>query len=318
MNLFDFTWWTTERLSATANLGLLIVAIITAIFALVAVFQTKRVIQQNEEARTQHSKESLDSQRQQEEYNRIAAASAEHQANSVKLQREAVERANRPMMSARYLPPENPMSVLKLEVSNSGKSVAYRVRVEFEPDLPEPDINLLNKNSDPGQHFYYPNIKFPKSIFSMREFQTWVPGQSITTPFWVTHKDFEIGDPEELSAEGIPANQLVHITYEDERGHPYVETFELNPGIWAGKVFPETEEEKQRKALEKLAKSVEKVGTSFIQQMQLFLNRTTSPTQDEIDQRNEREAKIRRIKERNGKRLLPETQSEPASPLADQ
>lgn len=318
MNFTDIAWWTTERVSSAADAGLFILAVITAILALVAVFQTKRIIQQNEEARTQHSKEALDSQRQQEEYNRIAAVSAEHQADSVELQREAVERANRPMMTIRYLPPESPMDVLDLEVSNAGKSVAYRVRVNFDPDLPEPDLDLLNSNSDSGQHFNYPNITIPISVFTKREFRTWVPGQRITAPFWVSHRDFEIDDPEGSSAEGIPVSQLVRITYEDEKGHVYVETFELDPGIWAGKVFQETEAQKQRKALEKLAKSADGVGTRFIQQMQLLLNRTTSPTQHEIEQQQQREAKINRIRERERNRLQPGRKPESVSPPTDQ
>lgn len=293
MNFTDFQWWTAERVAAAANAGIFVLAVITAVAALVAVYQTKRIIKQNEIARTDHSEASLASQKQQEEYNRLAADSADHQAKSVELQRESVERTNRPMMTVRYLPPKSTMDVLDLEISNVGKSVAYQVHVEFDPALPEPDLDALNKNSDHGQTFHHPNVEIPRTVFAWRAFHTWVPGQKVTAPFWVSHKDYEVGDREALSAEGIPAKQLVHIHYRDEKNERYADTFELDPGIWAGTMFHETDEQKQRKALEKLSKSVEGYGKTFTQQIQALLNRATSPTQEEIEQKKEKKEKNR-------------------------
>ena len=304
MNFTDFPWWTAERLSAAANAGVFFLAIITAVIALTAVVQTKKIIRQNEEARTAHSKATLESQEQQEEYNRLAAASADHQAKSVELQRESVERTNRPMMTVRYLPPKSTMDVLDLEISNVGKSVAYQVEVDFDPALPEADLDALNKNSDPGQTFHHPNVEIPRAVFAGRTFRTWVPGQKVTAPFWVSHKDYTSGDREAVSAEGIPAKQLVHIHYRDEKNERYADTFELDPGIWAGTIFQETDEQKQRKALEKLSKAVEGYGKTFTQQAQIFLNRATSPTQEEIEQKKEREEKIARIRAREHQRKM--------------
>lgn len=304
MNFADFQWWTAERVSAAANAGVFFLAVITAVIALVAVFQTKKIIRQNEEARTQHSKDALGSQKQQEEYNRLAAESANHQAKSVELQRESVERTNRPMMTVRYLPPKSAMDGLELEVSNVGKSVAYQVRVEFDPALPEPDLDALNENSDPGHTFYHPNIGLPWTVFVGRMFRTWVPGQKVTAPFWVAHKDYEVGDREAVSAEGIPANQLVHIYYKDEKDERYADTFELDPGIWAGTMFHETFEQKQRKAVEKLSKAVEGYGKTFTNQVQAFLNRATSPTQEEIEKEQKQKAAIDRIRARQQQRKI--------------
>ncbi|AJK70114.1 hypothetical protein B840_12730 (plasmid) [Corynebacterium marinum DSM 44953] len=194
------------------------------------------------------------------------------------------------------------MDVLDLEISNVGKSVAYQVHAEFDPPLPEPDLDALNKNSDPGQTFHHPNAEIPRTVFAGRTFRTWVPGQKVTAPFWVSHKDYEVGDRDALSAEGIPAQQLVHIHYRDEKNERYADTFELDPGIWAGTMFQETDEQKQRKALEKLSKSVEGYGKTFTYQVQTLLNRATSPTQEEIEQKKEREEKIARIRAREHQR----------------
>jgi len=258
VNFTDLPWWTAERVSSASNAGVLVAALVTAVIALLAIFQTKRIIEQNEKARTEHSQASLDSQNKQEEYNRIASESAAHQARSVELQREAVERANRPMMTVRYLPPQNERSVLELEISNAGRSVAYEVRVTFEPDLPARHLDVLNENSHPNLTFHKPNIDLPRTVFVGRIFQTWVPGQCVTAPFWVQHMDYQVGDRASLSAEGIPANQLVRISYRGENHVRYSDTFELDPGIWAAMLFYETDVKKQRKALEKIAKAVEK------------------------------------------------------------
>lgn len=279
MNFADLSWWTAERVAAAANAGLLVLAVITVVVAFIAVFQTKKIIKQNEIARTEHSKAALASEKQQEEYNRLAAESAEHQAKSVELQRESVERTNRPMMTVRYLPPKHARDVLDLEISNVGKSVAYHVQVEFAPPLPNPDLDELNKNSKSGQTFYKPNVEMPRALFVGRHFRTWVPGQKVTAPFWVSHKDYEVGDREAVSAEGIPAAQLVSISYQDKKGEDYIEEFELDPGIWVGTMFSDTDAFKQRKAVEKISESVQILA----QQVRTFLHRTTPPRQNEIE-----------------------------------
>lgn len=297
MNVTDFSWWTAERVSAAANAGIFFLALITAVIALIAVFQTKKIIRQGEETRTEHSRAALASQQQQEEYNRLAAESADHQAKSVELQREAVERANRPMMTVRYLPPKGVKEGLELEISNVGKSVAQQVQITFDPALPKPDLDLLNNNSKPSATFYHPNIELSSTVFVGRTFRTWVPGQKVTAPFWVQHKNYEVGDREATSAEGIPADQLVHISYQDETGKHYTDTFELDPGIWAGRLFGDTDASKQRKAVEKLTKAVEGYGKTLTQQVKVFVNRTASPTQEEIQQAQKRDKAIARIRE---------------------
>ncbi|NWO07390.1 MAG: hypothetical protein HLX50_17385 [Alteromonadaceae bacterium] len=296
MDFIALSWWTVERVSAAANAGLFLVAIITAAGALIAIFQTKKIIQQNEEARTENSKQALESQKIQEEYNRTASESAHYQAKAVELQRESVERANRPMMMAQYLPPKTHTGVLDLEISNAGKTIACQVTIKFSPELPKADLEMLNSNSESGQHFHYPNVELPRVVFATRKFPSWVPAQKVSAPFWVLHKNFKFSDPLGISAESIPANQKVIITYEDEQGHPYEDTFQLDPGIWAGKTFQDSETLKQRKALEKLSKSTENFGQTLTRQMQLLLNRTTSPTQEELDKIQKRNSAIAQIR----------------------
>ena len=253
-------WWTAERIMAAANVGVVLIATITAAIGLRAILQTREIIRQNEIIRSENSATSLTSQRQQEEYNRLASISAESQAESMKLQRLAVERANRPILMARYLPPKHSLSDLSLEISNVSNSVAYNVQVRFDPPLPDPDLEALNANTRPSTTYHRPNVDFATTVFADRTFQTWVPGQKVTVPFWVPHKDYETYDRSAPSAEGIPADQKVYLIYRNEAFSFYEEAFELDPGIWAGTLFTDSDATKQRKAMEKLANTAEDQG----------------------------------------------------------
>ncbi|KAA8719362.1 hypothetical protein [Corynebacterium spheniscorum] len=286
MAFTDLGWWTAERLVAAANLGLFILAVFTAAAALIAIHQTKKIIKQNEEAQTEAAMATLKSQNQQEEYNRLAA-------KSVKLQAESVERTNRPMMTARYLPPQHEASFLDIEIDNAGRSIAHDVQVKFDPPLPQPNLEKLNKNCKNGD-YYVPLVELTQRAFEGRVFQTWVPGQKITAPLWVDHKDYIFGDPAGFSAEGVPASQLVHISYKDAIGKEYQDSFALDPGIWAGKLFPQSEMNKQRKVLKQMAGYL----SGIEEQVKLFVNRTTSASQKEL----EREEKKQRIIENDRRR----------------
>lgn len=293
MDFTDLEWWTAERLVAAANLGLFILAVFTAAAALIAIHQTKKIIKQNEEAQTKASEATLESQNQQEEYNRVAAESAAYQAKSVKLQGESVERTNRPMMTARYLPPQDELGFLDIEIDNAGRSIAHDVQVKFDPPLPQPNLKKLNKNCKHG-HYYVPLVELTQRAFEGRVFQTWVPGQKITAPLWIDHKDYTLGDPAGLSAEGVPASQLVHISYKDATGKEYQDSFALDPGIWAGRLFPPSDMNKQQEVLKKMSGYL----SGIEKQVRLFVNRTTSPDQREL----EREEKKKRIKENERRR----------------
>lgn len=293
MDFTDLKWWTAERLVAAANLGLFILAVFTAAAALIAIHQTKKIIKQNEEAQTEASKATLESQKQQEKHNRLAAKSAEHQAASVELQRESVERTNRPMMTARYLPPQDEVSFLDIEIDNAGRSIAHDVQVKFDPPLPQPNLEKLNKNCKDGC-YYVPLVELTRRAFEGRVFQTWVPGQKITAPLWIDHKDYTFGDPAGLSAEGVPASQLVHISYKDETGEKYQDSFALDPGIWAGRLFPPSDMNKQHKVLNQMAGYL----SGIEKQVKRFVNRTTSPSQKEL----EREEKKQLIRENDRRR----------------
>lgn len=286
MDFTELEWWTAERLVAAANLGLFILAVFTAAAALIAIHQTKKIIKQNEEAQTEAAKATLKSQNQQEEYNRLAAESAAYQAESVKLQGESVERANRPMMTARYLPPPDKVRYLDIEIDNAGRSIAHDVQVKFDPPLPQPNLEKLNQNRKYGD-YYVPLVELTQRAFEGRVFRTWVPGQKITAPLWVDHKDYMFGDPAGFSAEGVPASQLVHISYKDATGKEYQDSFALDPGIWAGRLFPQSEMNKQRIVLKQMADYL----SGIEEQVKLFVNRTTSASQKEL-QREENKQRI--------------------------
>jgi|GEM_PF-6927143 len=297
----NWDWLASEWVIPVVNIGTFVLALVTAITAVIAIFQTKKIIKQNEEQRTQDSAEMLKSQERQETYNRLAAESVKQQAISASLQREAIDRATRPMMSACLLPPTRPKDPLDLQVSNVGKSTALDVKVYFDPPLPEGSREALNANSD-GLEASTSLLEITKRIFVDTLFPTWVPGQSVTSPFWILNKEFDVGDWNSVSAEGVPADQSVIVKYRDEQGKQYEERFALQPPIWAGKMFRDGDSKKQRRAIEKLSGSIDKYGDAFVRDFGKFLDRTTQPTKEEENRQKMREDKFNRIKQREKRR----------------
>lgn len=275
----NWDWLAADWVIPAVNIGTFLVALVTAITAVTAIFQTKKMIEQNEKKRTEDSAQMLNSQKRQEEQNRLAAESVERQSAAVELQRQSIEQAMRPIMSVRLLPPSRPRDTLDLEVSNVGRSTAFRVELYFNPPLPEGSEERLNANT----HGTYPGgslIDITKNIFVNSTFETWVPGQVVTSPFWTPNKNFKLDDQNAISAEGVPSGQSVIVIYQDGRGALYEETFTLQPAIWAGKLFSDGDEKKQRKAVERLSESIDKYGESFMKDFTNFLNRTTRSTEE--------------------------------------
>lgn len=297
----NWDWLDADWVTPAVNVGTFLLALVTAITAVTAIFQTKKIIEQNEERRTQDSAEMLKSQERQEDYNRLAAESVKQQAISAKLQREAIDRATRPMMSARLLPPSGPKDPLDLQVSNVGKSTALDVEVHFDPPLPEGSRDALNANSD-GLEASTSLLEITKNIFVDTLFPTWVPSQSVTSPFWILNKEYDVGDWNSVSAEGVPADQFVIVKYRDEQENRYEERFALQPPIWAGKMFRDSDSEKQRKAVEKLGGSIDKYGKAFVKDFAKLLDRTTQPTAEEEYRQKVWEKKIERIRRHEKRR----------------
>lgn len=291
----NWDWLAAEWVTPAVNIGTFLVALVTAITAVMAIFQTKKIIEQNEARRTQDCARMLESQERQEKYNRLAAESVKQQAISANLQREAIDRATRPMMSVRLLPPTGPKDPLDLEVSNVGKSTALDVEIYFDPPLPEGSKEELNAKAD-GLEASTSLLERTKNIFVDIRFPTWVPGQSVTSPFWTLNKEYDAGDWNSVSAEGVPSDQSVVVKYRDDRGYRYEERFALQSPIWAGKMFPDGDEKKQRKAIEKLAGSIDKYGQAFVRDFAKFLDRTTQPTAEEEYRQKVWEEKVERIR----------------------
>lgn len=174
--------------------------------------------------------------------------------------RDIENRANRPMMVAEIVPPEGTKDEVGLRVTNAGKSVARNVLVEFDPPLPEPDLNRLNQQGDAT--YYATNIEQLNNIFEGRKFLTWTPGMEVTAPYWAPPKTLGLDSGLSESAEGVPAVQKVVVKFQDERGIHYQDTFALDVHTVLGLRFSETEQAKIRKELNRLANSVERISRS--------------------------------------------------------
>ena len=293
----SWDWLTAEWVIPAANLGTFLVALCTAITAVISILQAKKMIEQNEVQRTQDFAQMVKSQERQEEKNRLTAESVKQQAISAQLQRESLDRATRPIMSVRLLPPAEPKYPLELEVSNVGRSTAFRVGVSFDTPLPEGSKDKLNEKSD-GLEASVSLLEITKRIFVGVQFETWVPGQSVTSPFWTNSRDYDVGDWQAVSAEGVPSDQSVVVRYLDDRGYQYEEKFALHPAIWSGRMFPDVDEKKQRRAIEKLSDSIDKYGEAFVKDFTKFLDRTTQPTEEEKCRKQELAEKFERIRRR--------------------
>lgn len=294
-------WLAVEWVSPVMDIATFVLALVTTITAVTAIFQTKKIIKQNEEQRTQDSAEILKSQERQEEYNKLAAESVRQQAISANLQREAIDRATRPMMSVRLLPPTGPKDPLDIEVSNVGKSTALDVEVYFDPPLPEGSKEKLNAKAD-GLEASASLLERTKNIFVDIRFPTWVPGQSVTSPFWTLNKDYRADDWHAISAEGVPSDQSVVVKYRDDRGYRYEERFVLQPTIWSGKMFRDSDAKKQRNSLENISDSIDTYGDAFVKDFAKFMDRATEPTEEEELGQKVWKEKIQRIRRREKRR----------------
>ncbi|WP_156892794.1 hypothetical protein [Corynebacterium sputi] len=152
-------------------------------------------------------------------------------------------------MVARYVPPSHPHDDLDLEISNNGQSVAKNVRIAFDPPLPEPNLKMLNENAL-SSSYMASTLELARAVFVGRRFKTIPPGQSIKAPLWSQNRNFRASNIDAISAEGLPSKQGITISYYDDAGTSYIDTFEIDPLIYAGNLFKDSELTKVRKALE--------------------------------------------------------------------
>ena len=205
------------------------------------------------------------------------------------------------MMSVRLLPPTGPKDPLDIEVSNVGKSTALDVEVYFDPPLPEGSKEKLNAKAD-GLEASASLLERTKNIFVDIRFPTWVPGQSVTSPFWTLNRDYRADDWHAISAEGVPSDQSVVVKYRDDRGYRYEERFVLQPTIWPGKMFRDSDAKKQRNSLENISDSIDTYGDAFVKDFAKFMDRATEPTEEEELGQKVWKEKIQRIRRREKRR----------------
>jgi len=230
----------------------------------------------------------------------IAALTAYLALAAIRQTKNSIVQANRPMMIAEYLPPELAIDDLALRLSNRGKSIAYDVQLTFEPALPAANLEQLNRNADEANTYYYPPMQLAQEVLG-RTFPSWIPNQSITTPFWACRRDSDVTEKGATSDEGVPNDQKIVICYRDEDNRSYEDIYVLDPGIWGGTTFMDSEATKQRKAVESLAKSLSQFDSRYFDFSKTFLNRTTSPTPDEIEEANRQNRAVERVREREKK-----------------
>lgn len=143
--------------------------------------------------------------------------------------------ATRPMMMVEYMRPtaENPH--LKLKISNKGKSVARNVRFTFEPKLPKPDLNKLQKEYEFRGR--YAPIELVQALFEDTKFDTWPPGFESEYLFWIKPPQLDLLSNNTESVEGIPARQTVKIVFEDDFKKRFSEVIVLDIRSVAGTTF---------------------------------------------------------------------------------
>lgn len=233
---------TADWVSAVANIGLLVTAIITAYLAL----------------------------------------------QSMRQARDIEQRANRPMMVAEVVAPDDEVEEVGLRVKNVGRTVAKNVRVSFDPALPEPDLKKLNTRSN--SHYYATNMEALGAIFGDRVFLTWTPGMEVTAKYWAAPKNFNPWQPLPDSAEGVPPEQKVIIHFEDELGKTYRDEYVLDIHTIIGLRFRDSEFKKIRKAIETVAKYMSSTA-SEVGRVAEYMHRSPEQIAAESEERRQKALK---------------------------
>lgn len=179
---------------------------------------------------------------------------------------DAVLEFSRPRMNAYLGSPTYEKGFLPLVVENVGKTPARDVTVTFDPPLPEPDVTRLNANTSETSVYQKSPVEMTLEKYEGKTFKTWAPNQSTSVPFWATKFERlpqrETGKSKILvnddgspayatlvrvhtdgamlldeSADGIPADVEVIITYSDEHGNQFKDCVSLSPDLWVSTTF---------------------------------------------------------------------------------
>lgn len=160
-------------------------------------------------------------------------------------------------MIAKLESPKGPKHPISMLVKNIGLTSAVDVKITFDPPLPMANLEELKSNAELGVDVYMSTIDILNSVFE-NTYATWVPGHEVRCVYWLKRRavglDQHMGidirkSPEEetqstlnrkrlsLSADGICATTKAVISYGDDDGNLYSESYDLNPQIWLGIYF---------------------------------------------------------------------------------
>lgn len=78
-----------------------------------------------------------------------------------------------------------------LRVRNVGRTVARDVRVQFDPPLPQADLDRLNADTPSGDFYYVTNVDVLQNVFEDRVYRTWTPGMDVAVKYWVAPDSFD-------------------------------------------------------------------------------------------------------------------------------
>lgn len=183
---------------------------------------------------------------------KVATETWKSNKENVNLQREAIERAYRPMMVAEYVKLDGVPGIINIVIKNLGNTVAKNVHFKFDPPIPNVDIEEEIRKKKENKEYVPPYTFLIHRVLVKKKYETWIPGQKLSCIFWKAKEgDFEYLE----SSHGIPQNQKVTIKYEDEKGKNYSDNYVLSPILISGEVFLRTNNENKIKELKNISKT---------------------------------------------------------------
>ncbi|MFJ1459327.1 hypothetical protein [Nocardia sp. N2S4-5] len=113
-----------------------------------------------------------------------------------------------------------------LEVTNAGPSIARKVKVTFDPALPE------HEHAEDGQESLIPYVRrrFAEPI------DAWAPGYTTRSEFIRRGRN---RDDQSLrtNVDGIPRQTTIVFDYEDDDGNSYTDRMSLDPTLVEGETW---------------------------------------------------------------------------------
>lgn len=115
---------------------------------------------------------------------------------------------------------------LNLVVGNVGVSIARDVALDFDPPLPDGQVSR-DGQGNPAQFI---NERYARPI------SVWVPGREMENHYWI--RDDDSPDDAPVSIDDVPNYVVVTITYIDDVGRQYRDTFPLDVREFNGEALP--------------------------------------------------------------------------------